>query len=310
MTLLQSLVPPGKGPIITPNTLRPQKGTIPAIRRPQLPIPPGVGAIIPPRTITSFIPPRVRDIARFAALPEVLGVGSGPAPRNPEIDFNQFADSSAYEGKAPRGVLRAGFLTDQEDPNDVMRFQFNPSEVKIDHKPGWIVTQTPGRSHPFVQYGGSGQRTVSFRLQLAFTLNEVGNVADNVNWIHSFMFPKSFDASGGVITAPAIMMLYLGQILGRQNNAQDVAPVILLDAPVRYFSIFRPENLSPQRAEIDLTFLMLLADPKITTSDDHRTDFGAEDRRVRNAAKAKAIAGTPRVVPIQAAPPTARIPAL
>ncbi|MCB7129844.1 MAG: hypothetical protein J3T61_09940, partial [Candidatus Brocadiales bacterium] len=206
-------------------------------------------------------------------------------------------DEGAYTGGGAGGARTTrGFLADIQLGNffgsDLLFFQFNPSEVRVTHAPGWIISQTPGRSHPFVQYGGSGQRKIAFTLKLAYTLNHVGNVQDNVNWIHSFLFPSSFgDPNEGLITAPKPLFLYLGQIIARGEEIKAV-PVILLKADVRYHTQMRPEELEPQFADLSLEFLVLMdaAEGKpIQTGLEQRSTFGQRDRDARTAIS---VAGT------------------
>lgn len=45
-------------------------------------------------------------------------------------------------------------------------FHFNPTTLKDSHPPTWSATKIPGQSLPVYQYGGSGERVVSFSLYL------------------------------------------------------------------------------------------------------------------------------------------------
>ena len=276
-----------------PRLPTPPKIGLPTLRNPlpRVPVVPIASNIAPPRTLTGQIPSGIRDLVRYTGLVgKVLG-GESPTVNQGAVNmgFPEGRDTGGYTGGESAGtpVLR-GFLSDlsffESARADILYFQFNPSEVSVSHAPGWIISQTPGRSHPFVQYGGSGQRKVSFTLKLAYTLNDVGNVQDNVNWIHSFLFPSSFgDPNEGLISAPKSLFLYLGQILARGEEPKSV-PVIMLKADVRYHTMMRPFQLEPQFADITFEFLMLLdasSGRPIQTGKEQRSSFGDHDKFVR-----------------------------
>lgn len=263
---------------------------------PITPLPKILGVKIPPRTLTGQIPSTVRDLVRYSGLVEGILRGRSESVKQPPVALgsSQANDWSAYEGGGGAGgtVLR-GFLKSQAKLSDILYFQFNPSEVKISHAPGWIISPTPGRSHPFIQYGGAGARKISFQLKLAYTLNDVGNVQDNVNWLHSFLFPSSIADVGteGFVTAPDSLYLFLGQVIARGEAAHAV-PVIMLKADVRYHTIMRAETLSPQFADIDLEFFVMLdTGYAYQKSDEQRSSFGRFDKAARDSRRQEE--GTP-----------------
>lgn len=278
-----------------PRLPTPPKISLPTIRSPLpiVPISPILSNIAPPRTLTGQIPPGIRDLVRYSGLVgktarQLLGVSPSVKQGQELLGSASPRDTGGYTGGESGGtpVLR-GFLSDivsDSGRTDILFFQFNPSEVRVTHAPGWIISQVPGRSHPFIQYGGSGQRKITFTLKLAYTLNDVGNVQDNVNWIHSFLFPSSFgDTAEELITAPKPLFLYLGQILAHGDLAQSV-PVIMLKADVRYHTMMRPIDLSPQFADISLEFLVLLdtsTGRPVQTGAEQRSSFGELDKFVR-----------------------------
>lgn len=277
-----------------PRLPTPPKIALPTLRSPlpRVPLVPILNNIAP-RTLTGKIPPGIRDLVRFSGLVGRQLFGASPTVNQGAVPVGGSVarDAGAYTGGGGAGTsVFRGFLADVELGNlvgaDILFFQFNPSEVRITHAPGWIISQTPGRSHPFVQYGGSGQRKVSFTLKLAYTLNHVGNVQDNVNWLHSFLFPSSFgDPNEGLISAPKSLFLCLGQIIARGDEMRAV-PVIMLKADVRYHTMMRAEELEPQFADISLEFLMLL-DPAegkpVQTGSEQRSTFGQRDRDARTS---------------------------
>lgn len=282
-----------------PRLPTPPKIGLPTLRSPlpRVPLVPILNNIAP-RTLTGKIPPGIRDLVRYSGLVgkfarNLLGVSGTVNQGAVPVGSAVRRDNSAYSGGGVGGApIFRGFLSDVQLGNqvgaDILFFQFNPSEVRVTHAPGWIVSQTPGRSHPFVQYGGSGQRKVSFTLKLAYTLNSVGNVQDNVNWLHSFLFPTSFgDPNEGLISAPKTLFLCLGQIIARGDEMRAV-PVIMLKADVRYHTMMRAEQLEPQFADISLEFLMLL-DPAegrpVQIGSEQRSTFGQRDRDARVVTK-------------------------
>ncbi|KKK96716.1 hypothetical protein LCGC14_2659980 [marine sediment metagenome] len=284
-----------------PRLPTPPRIALPTIRSPlpRVPLVPFLNKIAP-RTLTGLIPTGVRDLVRFSGLVGRQFFGVTPTVNQGEVLVGSAVrrDESAYYGGGSGGQsITRGYLADVQLSNDLLFFQFNPSEVRVTHAPGWIISQTPGRSHPFVQYGGSGQRKISFTLKLAYTLNHVGNVQDNVNWIHSFLFPASFgDPSEGLISAPKPLLLYLGQIIARGEEIKAV-PVILLKADVRYHTMMRPEELEPQFADISLEFLALMDASEgkpIQTGLEQRSTFGQRDTDARTTlltARAAVAAG-------------------
>ncbi len=278
-----------------PRLPTPPKTGLPTIRNPlpSVPVVPILSNVAPPRTLTGQIPPGIRDLVRFSSLVGKQFFGATPTVNQGAVSVGSAVrrDESAYTGGGSGGApIFRGFLADVQLGDlvgaDLLFFQFNPSEVRVTHAPGWIISQTPGRSHPFVQYGGSGQRKVSFTLKLAYTLNHVGNVQDNVNWLHSFLFPSSFgDPNEGLISAPKSLFLCLGQIISRGDEMRAV-PVIMLKADVRYHTMMRAEELEPQFADISLEFLMLL-DPAegkpVQIGSEQRSTFGQRDKAARTS---------------------------
>lgn len=273
-----------------PRLPTPPKIALPTLRSPlpRVPVVP-ILSNIAPRTLTGKIPPGIRDLVRYAGLVgKTFGVTDTVRQGAVKVGSSVPVDTGAYTGGEAAGTptLR-GFLSDltlESGRADVLYFQFNPSEVRVTHAPGWIISQTPGRSHPFVQYGGSGQRKIAFTLKLAYTLNDVGNVTDNVNWIHSFLFPATFgDPNEQLITAPKPLFLYLGLILAR-GEAPRATPVIMLKADVRYHTMMRPADLSPQFADITFEFLVLLdtsSGRPIQTGLEQRSSYGEIDKFAR-----------------------------
>lgn len=201
-----------------------------------------------------------------------------------------------------------GFLQDH-NPNTLsaqgggaptLFFQYNPEEVTMDQGANYIITSLPGRSHPYVQWVGGNMRKISFTLRFWFTNTSwsgVGNVADCINWIQSYLLPDR-DQSNQLAIAPRTLDLYLGNTLAAVGY--NTVHVLLLSAPVRYMKLWEPTALTPRAAEMNLEFMGLLQDNQVNEYwFDRQTTFGAaEQSSIANPFAAGANGGIPGPQPV------------
>ena len=243
---------------------------------PNLPVPIPISPI---RTLNSFLPPQVRNFVQFTAVSSFnLAQFAAHVPSQ-----NWSAAPPPLLADIKRQTAR-GFIMDANfDPglgtgHQTLKFQYNPEEVSIDIEPNYVITPMPGRSHPFVQWVGSGVHKISFSLKFWYTqqnVSGVGNVADCVNWIQSFLLPQQ-DNNGQFAIAPKTVYLYLGNTIA--TDTYRMAHALLLKAPVRYAKLWEPSTLSPRFAEMQLEFMALLQNNQDNEYFfDRQTTFGAKE---------------------------------
>lgn len=149
-------------------------------------------------------------------------------------------------------------------PDQALKFQFNPEEVNIRQSAGWIVTNLPGRSHPFVQWGGSEAQTISFTLKFAFTQNAIGDVTDCVDWIRAFTYPN-LNSTRDRAAPPTRLRLFLGRIFTFQGQPTQI-PAILTKCDIKFHKLFSQVDLSPLYADLQLEFIGMVPRGQAQTS--------------------------------------------
>lgn len=139
----------------------------------------------------------------------------------------------------PTKSTHQGHLIDIDvKPVQFLEFQLNPDAIQDNKDTLYSDNKTPGGSHPNQQFVGGGGRKVSFKLHF-FS----GNVKGYTSWLQSLLYPEN--AGGILMKAPHRIIFEFGQLYPNLI-------CVVRQVNVRYFYMFDHEDLSPQRAEVDL----------------------------------------------------------
>lgn len=131
-----------------------------------------------------------------------------------------------------------GYLVDA-DTGDRLEFQYNPSNISDEKSTNYAETKIPGMSHPRYQYVSGEPRRIVFKIELF-----KDSVKQKVDWLRSLQYPEH---SGSMLrNAPHRVILIFGDLYPGVT-------CIVRAVKVRYFGMFDPNNLEPQRAEVDIT---------------------------------------------------------
>ena len=138
-----------------------------------------------------------------------------------------------------------GFLVD-EVTKEVLRFQYNPSELSISRQPTWASIVVPGLSNPKVQFINGGDHKVSFKLDFYHDGQETARIAKVIAFIESLTYPD-FGANAGLnMRRGAHPVLFnLGEFFVNMR-----CYVSNYTAKPEY--LFDPKTMLPLKASIDI----------------------------------------------------------
>ena len=131
-----------------------------------------------------------------------------------------------------------GYLVDA-DTGERLEFQYNPNNISDEKSTSYAAIKIPGMSHPRYQYIAGEPRRIVFKIELF-----KDSVKQKVDWLRSLQYPEH--AGSMLRNAPHRVVLIFGDLY------PGVTCVVRM-VKARYFGLFDQTNLTPQRAEVDIT---------------------------------------------------------
>ena len=132
---------------------------------------------------------------------------------------------------------RTGYLVDAVT-SERLAFPYNPEAITDHQDSRYASVSVVGRRYPWYQYIAGEARQVQFTLPLF-----KGAIQQQVAWLKALQDPQ--EAEVGFWYAPHPVVLVMGQLYPGLT-------CILKQVNVRYFSLFNPQTLAPERATVDL----------------------------------------------------------
>ncbi len=170
-----------------------------------------------------------------------------------------------------RGFLCSAGL----DPEILVEFQFNPTQLTDSRKINYASLGAPGRLMPIRQYTQGGDRTLSFKIRIdamfqnpadhtglgthgiGIAVDEVGGITPELNKYRAFVYPKN---PYWPYAAESFVWLYEGTnefaspptaVFG--FGANRVIDCIVTEVGIT--ELFFNEELAPLRADVSLTLV-------------------------------------------------------
>lgn len=141
--------------------------------------------------------------------------------------------------------LTKGILKDYETA-EFLEFSMNPATISDSKNNTFAIIESPGRSHPFIQWSNGGKRIVGFKLKFFRTENE-SEVRRKVRWLQSLQYPE-YSSDGRLLAGPHKVLFLFGNTFGSDQKW------IVESVQVQYGELWS-KKLEPYSAEVDISLM-------------------------------------------------------
>ena len=130
-----------------------------------------------------------------------------------------------------------GYLVDAAT-GERLAFQYNPNNIRDEKSTRYAAITIPGMSHPRYQYVAGEPRRIVFTIELFKAA-----VQQQVDWLRSLQYPEHVGSM--LKRAPHRVIFIFGDLYPGVT-------CIVRQVKARFFGLFDPRRLAPQRAEVEL----------------------------------------------------------
>jgi hypothetical protein len=151
---------------------------------------------------------------------------------------------------APKKITK-GFIVDTVTTEKLI-FQHNPNEFQITRTPNWATSETPGMSHPKMQFINGGVKKISFTLNLYFDDRGRELVIRQMDWLEALTYPD-YDGNGNFNRGAHPVLFNFGDMVKNMR-------AVVTNYQAKPYYLFDPTSLLPLRADIDIELTEFIYD--------------------------------------------------